>query len=209
MIVRGVKNNYYDIIIYGEDMNIVFGGSFNPPTKAHNEIVSLLIKKFNPKKIILVPVGSLYNKKDLVSFEERLKMLKLMFQNNEKVVISEIEKDGNFQGTINTLRALSKDYDNIHFSLGTDQIKVLETWIDYKDLLKEYPLIIFKRDNDDIDEIRLKLKNYEHKFTWIEYENEISSTKFRSNRNKYKDYVDEKVFDYIKKHQLYRSGLNV
>lgn len=190
-------------------MNIVFGGSFNPPTKAHGEIVSLLIEKFNPKKIILVPVGNLYHKNELIGFSDRFNMLNLMFKDNEKVVISNIEEKGNFKGTINTLRALSEDYNNIHFSLGTDQVKAFESWIDYKDLLKEYPLIIFKRNNDDLKEIVKKFEKYEHKFDWIEYENEISSSKFRSNKKLYKNYVDEKVYDYILTHQLYGSDLDV
>ena len=42
----------------------IFGGSFNPPHKKHKNIAIELIQKNYIDKIIYVPTGNKYNKKD-------------------------------------------------------------------------------------------------------------------------------------------------
>ena len=59
-------------------MNIVFGGSFNPPTKAHKLILDKLFLLFKPDNIIIVPVGDNYQKKGLIDYTHRLEMVKLL-----------------------------------------------------------------------------------------------------------------------------------
>ena len=39
-------------------MIIIFGGAFNPPTRAHFEIAEKLIEKFNPDTFYFLPVGN-------------------------------------------------------------------------------------------------------------------------------------------------------
>ena len=63
-------------------MNIVFGGSFNPVTIAHEKIVNLILSKFPDAKVIILPVGNSYNKPKLVSFNDRMTMLNLVFKDN-------------------------------------------------------------------------------------------------------------------------------
>ena len=41
-------------------MIIVYGGTFNPPTVAHQLIANKVIENFKPKKFILLPVGENY-----------------------------------------------------------------------------------------------------------------------------------------------------
>ena len=56
-------------------MNIVFGGSFNPPTIAHKEIIKTLCS-LNYEKVIIVPNGNKYNLKEMVSYNHREKRFK-------------------------------------------------------------------------------------------------------------------------------------
>ena len=46
-------------------MKVVFGGSFNPPTIAHEKIIELLYKRYD--EVIIVPNGRKYIKKELFS----------------------------------------------------------------------------------------------------------------------------------------------
>ena len=41
-------------------MEVVYGGCFNPPTIAHQEIISYLANHYD--KVILIPTGNDYNK---------------------------------------------------------------------------------------------------------------------------------------------------
>ena len=52
----------------------IFGGSFNPPHKKHENIAHSLIEENYVDKVIFVPVGEFYQKKDLASFKDRLAM---------------------------------------------------------------------------------------------------------------------------------------
>ena len=42
-----------------------YGGSFNPPTKAHIELAKKVIKECSLDKVIFVPVGDLYEKEGM------------------------------------------------------------------------------------------------------------------------------------------------
>ena len=68
-----------------------FGGSFNPPTLAHFEIVECALKEANLDKIIIVPMGDKYPKKDLALFEHRYNMILKMFENEPKVEVSRMQ----------------------------------------------------------------------------------------------------------------------
>lgn len=42
-----------------------FGGCFNPPTIAHINLAKKVLEKCNLDKLIFVPIGDFYSKKDL------------------------------------------------------------------------------------------------------------------------------------------------
>ena len=87
-------------------MNIVFGGSFNPPTIAHKEIIKTLCS-LNYEKVIIVPNGNKYNLKEMVSYNHREKMLEIMTKDLKNIEISNIEEHNHFKGTVETLRNLN------------------------------------------------------------------------------------------------------
>lgn len=72
-------------------MNVVYGGSFNPPTKAHIEIAKYVNKNFSVDHFIFLPVGSKYYKNNLASEEDRYNMLLLLKEEIENIVVSKLE----------------------------------------------------------------------------------------------------------------------
>lgn len=52
-------------------MEVVYGGCFNPPTIAHQEIISYLANHYD--KVILIPTGNDYNKVGLIDYKIVLK----------------------------------------------------------------------------------------------------------------------------------------
>lgn len=61
-----------------------FGGCFNPPTNAHINLAKKVLKECKLDKVIFVPVGNFYDKKELVSGEHRYNMLKIACKRTKK-----------------------------------------------------------------------------------------------------------------------------
>lgn len=187
-------------------MNLVYGGSFNPPTLAHQAIIDKLINLYPEAKIIVVPVGDNYRKKDLAPFFHRAEMVKLLIEPYHQVLISTIEGVHPFMGTFNTLKTLSKSYENLHVVIGQDQLEFIDSWIKAKELLNTFPFMIMKRkESMDIAKLKDHLKDWKYHFTFIDFDMDISATMFRVNPQKQKELIPQVIDDYIIKHQLYKE----
>ncbi|MCD4826292.1 MAG: nicotinate (nicotinamide) nucleotide adenylyltransferase [Acholeplasmataceae bacterium] len=186
-------------------MNIIYGGSFNPPTQAHLHIINKLIETFDLSKVIILPVGNDYQKSDLINFNHRYEMLSLMLKTyNSQVIISDLEHHNGYKGTLSALKTLSKTYDNLHFVIGSDNLESLKTWINYEELLNTYTFIIMNRNHYMSQEKAEDMfKDIKHKFIFVDFDMEISSTKIRNDIDKNKEYLTQEVYQYIKDHKLY------
>lgn len=184
-------------------MVLVYGGAFNPPTKAHQEIISELNRTFKPSKFIIVPVGTTYDHKhNLVEFEHRYQMLSISIKDLPyDIEISRLEENGAFLGTYHTLKELSKTYDNLYFVVGTDHLSTLETWKNHDELLKSFGFIVILRKNYPAD--FTVFDHYQTPYYTFQYDSEIASSKIRSEIHKYKQDLVKEVYDYILKNQLY------
>ena len=188
----------------------IFGGSFNPPHKMHKKIAIELIKKHYVDKVIFVPTGSKYKyKNNLLIDKVRLEMLELMCHDNNNLEVSDYELKEHVVYTYETLNYFRNKYkdDEIYFICGTDNLSYIDKWKKGEDILSNNKLLVIKRNTDDINILLEKYKDYKDNIivTKIE-ENEISSTKIREmiyNNKRVKDYLDDKVLDYIIRNKLY------
>ena len=189
-------------------MIVVYGGTFNPPTKAHQIIANKIIEIFRPDKFILLPVGDHYTWKDLhVSFKDRFNMLKLAFE-EEIFVVSELENSNTYKGTYHALNEIKNTYKtSVYFLLGADNLSYVDQWINYEALIRDFNFIVLKRPGFDLDEIILKYHPHEHKFHIIELHLDISSSMYRKEPKKYEDFIPDNVLTYIAKKKLYEVTL--
>lgn len=189
-------------------MNIVYGGSFNPPTVAHERIIKLLLQRFNPEHIIIMPVGTnYYHKNSLASNSYRIKMLELLTLNFTNVIISTIEMDEDYQGTYHTLKKLSKTYNDLVFVMGADNLLDLDKWISKDKLLKEFSFLVFERNDIDLKEvIEKKYFDYKEHFTLIDLHMKVSSSSIRDDIENNKEMLTKEVYDYIKENHLYERN---
>ncbi|MGN1348004.1 MAG: nicotinate (nicotinamide) nucleotide adenylyltransferase [Acutalibacteraceae bacterium] len=133
-------------------MNIaIFGGSFNPPHKAHLRIAGEFFEKLSLDKMLIIPTFIAPHKdiKYYVSAEERLKMCRLMFP-DDKFTVSDLEiKRQGKSYTIDTLEALSREYPGAKFYLiiGSDMLLSFHRWYRYEDILKKCTLCVMTREN--------------------------------------------------------------
>jgi len=185
-------------------MNIVYGGAFDPLTKAHKMIIDKIKKIFKPVNFIITLTNDkTYYKNTSASYNDRLNMLKLVFK--DSLIYDNYESD-KYYGTYEYLVNLSKKYSDIYFLLGADQFKKLPSWIKYDDLISNFHFIVLNRNNILNDElINSVTKDNRTNFIFVDLNIDISSTMFKENKNN-KKILDKKVYKYIIKYNLY--GVN-
>ena len=156
----------------------IFGGSFNPPHKMHKNIAIFLLQNNYIDKVIYVPTGNKYNKKDLIEAKYRLKMLEIMTRNDNRMNTSNYEIKNTLTYTYQTLDYFKSIYpnDEIYFICGSDNLKEITTWKNYKYILNNYKLLVIKRNNDNLDEIIKNLDNKGIVIIKINSEDTSSST---------------------------------
>ncbi len=181
----------------------IFGGCFNPPHIMHKNIPISLIKLGYVDKVIYVPTESSYQKEGLIPFQERYDMLKLMIDNRTNVEVSDIASRG-YCYTYQVLDYFNNGNDDIYFICGSDNLKEFKTWKKSDYILANYQLLIIKRKNSEIEKI---LKDYTPYLDNIiiadidEYD--ISSTVIRDDVENNNEYIDRKVYQYIKEKKIY------
>jgi nicotinate (nicotinamide) nucleotide adenylyltransferase len=134
----------------------LFGGSFNPLTLMHLEMIHQLAEHFS--KIILLPSFSPphKNQKDLLPFELRLKLCQIALENRpeleQKVEVQNFE-ELYFEKTQGFSYLLLKQIQNdlfpsntLHWVMGYDQFEKIHTWHQYQKLCAEFPLVVFSRN---------------------------------------------------------------
>lgn len=188
----------------------IFGGSFSPPHKMHQNIATSLIKKNYLDKVIFTPTSNYYNKKDLIPAKKRLHMLLLITKNNPNLEVSDYEFS-KLTYTYQTLTYFKEKYhkDEIYFICGSDNLKEFTTWKEYKWILTNFKIIVIKRNNDNIEEIIKAYSKYQENIKIFPIEEEpISSTMIRSkikekNLTKLKELLNKDIYEYIIKEHLY------
>jgi len=165
---------------------IIFGGAFNPPTKAHREAAQLALDETGYDELWFMPCKDHAIKSDLASAEHRVNMLNLIINDSEermKVLTWEIINEGKY--SVDTILQLKEAYPENEFALliGVDNANSFTTWKDYKVILKNIRLFIIDRAgyNDfkadwllSGDNIRITLGHAEA------FETPISSTAVRN-----------------------------
>lgn len=196
-------------------MIAVYGGSFNPMTKAHMEIVSSLLKIADIEKVILIPVGDKYPKEDLLDSKSRTDIIQgnidaLSVAYEVEIDTIEIESPGRMF-TYDTLKQIQLKYptQEISFVLGVDNLREINTWHKAEELLQKFDLILVNRSDDSTEFNEEFVGNV---VTVIELEkmSEISSSKVRQivresgyEKEELLKYISVQTFGYLKDNKLY------
>ena len=190
-----------------------YGGSFNPPTKAHIELAKKAIKECELNKIIFVPVGDQYKKEEMAKALHRYNMLKLVCEEEDNLEISDIEiKSKENYKAIDIFEILENEYKQSEnfFLMGVDNFKDILRWKDSNRLISNFNYIILDRGIEETKKIienNELLKKNERRFTIIKNEEfkNCSSTYIRKQLKdgKKPENLEDKIYTYIIKNNIY------
>lgn len=195
----------------------LFGGSFNPVHNDHVKIANALTNELSLDKLYIIPTFIAPHKlnAEVLSCEQRFQMLKLAFEGNEKVEISDYElKKGGISYSYETVEHFSKvlNPSTLYFIVGSDMLDNFPTWKYPERILDKATLVAVQRRNGEFnDELSIKKINdlYGKAVKTVKVFGEtVSSTKVRvyAKLNLSLDgLVPNSVFDYININGLYNS----
>lgn len=185
----------------------IFGGTFDPIHLGHLITAQSVREIRNLDKIIFIPAFISPHKSEVKtsSPEDRLNMIKLSVNDISFFDYSDMEiKKGGVSYTVDTLRELKKQYDELEFIIGYDNIFSFHTWKDPDEILKLAKIIVLKRKSSHPPPFK---DEYYRKAVFVETRGiEISATDIRErvkNEMPINFLVPLNVMEYIYNHKLY------
>ena len=200
---------------------LIFGGSFDPPHRAHVELPAIAAKQVGAQVIAYLPAGLAPHKLDQVQTpaEHRLAMLRLALKgsDNTTLLTDEIDRaDGQPSYTARTLEALSKRLrpgTTLRLLMGGDQLRIFDTWRSPERIIELAEPIVMVRPPDSREMLLAALPDDAARAAWAPRlidvpQIDLSSTDIRNRVAQglpIRDAVAPQVADYIEEHRLYRA----
>ena len=126
----------------------IYGGAFDPFHYGHLKPIDEIFSFHSLDVIHFVPTNIANSNKIIhASQSDRLQMLKIGLKNEAYIVDDrEINRQG-ISYTIDTIRSISKEYDNatIYLIVGLDLISTIEKWKGFNEIIKSSNIIISSR----------------------------------------------------------------
>lgn len=187
----------------------LFGGTFDPPHKAHTELAKKVAKDFSLDRVIFIPAGNPPHKQENEKTDKlhRFNMVKLATKDNDAFFVSDYDLNNEKPNySYITIEHFKKEFpdDEIFFIIGADSLRDFPFWKNYKMLLTLCKFIVVPRPNVPKEDY---YKNFEKDddlsaFVFVEdFSYDLSSTELRNNLTK--DELPNGVYEYIKENRLY------
>ncbi|MEO0118972.1 MAG: nicotinate-nucleotide adenylyltransferase [candidate division WOR-3 bacterium] len=188
----------------------ILGGAFDPPHIAHLIVAEEVLFSLSLSKILFVPTYYPPHKTTITSFEHRFNMLSLAIENNERFIVSDIEKkikeNYNIESSysIYTIRELKKIYPDkeLYFIIGSDQYIEFKNWYQPEEILKEIKICVLLRYG-----YSLPKEEYKENLIFLPVSQlAIKSSEIRErikNNKPFRYFLPEKVYKYIIENKLY------
>lgn len=128
----------------------IFGGSFDPPHCSHKAIIDECIKRNFVDEVWVMPSCNHPHKENQASFEQRIKMCKMMFTRwFYPVRVENFERCNATGTTLNLLKVLKgfmPEYE-FRFIIGRDCADNIQSWYRPEELIQQVPFIVFERED--------------------------------------------------------------
>ena len=184
----------------------ILGGTFDPIHIGHLIAASSVYEALDLDTVVFIPAGDPWQKRDreLSSGEQRLEMVKLAIDGNERFQVSDIEiKRSGPTYAIDTVREWKKlnPADELFWIVGSDALSGIPSWHEWESFVSEVTIVAVNRvgQNDPVP----------FDFVSVEMpEVRISATELRERFTEKLDtqyLVPQKVNQYISDQGLYQA----
>lgn len=187
----------------------IYGGTFDPIHIGHLITAQSVREIRKLDKIIFVPAYLSPHKLDIKASApvHRIKMLKLAIDGVDFFDVSEFElKRKNISYTIDTLRELKNQFDELELIIGYDNIFKFYTWKDPDEILKLAKLVVLKRKSSYAPPYEDKYYNHAEFVQTRGIEVSATDIRERVKHNQPINYlVTNEVKEYIFNNNLYKE----
>ncbi len=196
----------------------ILGGTFNPIHTGHLILAENAYDFVPLDRVLFIPSGISYLKDqdEIVSADDRIRMIEMAIAGNDHFAISTIETDreGNSY-TCETLKILKEQNpsDELYFIGGADVLMTIQTWKEPQVIFQNATLLVAPRNFTETSVLEEKKHFLQDQFNasvmiMDTINLEISSSMLRdrlANGKSIRYYVPAKVETYIHQQHLYRE----
>jgi len=165
----------------------VFGGSFDPPHKGHQQIVQKALERLDVDRLIILPAYlNPFKKSTLASPEQRLEWCRRLFGTLPDVEVSDFEiRMGRPVYTSESVRHFQKLYEVKYLVIGSDSLSSIDRWHEFEWLNRTLTWAVAEREAHPLRTEKLR--------DWIRLKIDIpaSSTSIREDGKI--EWVDERI----------------
>ncbi|HVB32909.1 MAG TPA: nicotinate-nucleotide adenylyltransferase [Patescibacteria group bacterium] len=197
----------------------LFGGAFNPIHSGHLAVARAACRHFRLDRVYFIPAGRPPHKASakLTAFEHRYAMVALACAGDRRFIPSLVEAGtsgkGRFFYTIDTVQRFRRELEGtatrLYFIAGADAFLHIETWKEYRRLLRSCEFIVahrpgFRLKGPAAGEAGALAKNQAHLLRAVS--SKVSSTQIRHRQEQgrsIRGLVPAPVEEYIEKQALY------
>ena len=134
----------------------LYFGSFNPIHIGHLIIANHVLNETDLEKVwfVVSPQNPLKHSKSLLNEFDRLHLVRLAVQDDNRMKCSDIEFGlPKPSYTTNTLAFIGEKYPENQFSIimGSDSFQNLDKWKNFEHIVSNYPIYVYKREGADVN----------------------------------------------------------
>jgi nicotinate-nucleotide adenylyltransferase len=190
----------------------ILGGSFNPPTIAHQAIIAACLKRPEFDEVWVMPSGERYDKDIDASDNDRLAMLQAMkrdvFANDPRLSISDFEmglpRPSETYRTVGALAAAHADT-RFWFVYGADSYQTMPSWRHGDELRAKLSMLVIARPGYAMPESTERIRHLQMPEAVTHYSSTIVREAVRAEQ-RIEDFVCGAVARYIDEFRLYRAA---
>lgn len=194
----------------------IMGGTFDPIHNGHLMLGACAYDKFNLDSVWFLPNGNPPHKKEETNTKDRLEMVRLAIEKDERFVLNTYEaKQSGKCYSYETLESFHRQYPEyeFYFIVGADSLFSIESWKEPAKVMKACTLLAACRDDKNPQDMQEQIAYLTEKYDAdIQLMNtphmDISSSDIREMTSmgmNIGSMVPEEVASYIQKHHLYKD----
>ena len=140
---------------------VVMGGSFNPPTIAHQRLLLAAVEALGADRGIFVPASHRYvcikmrrakRPGEVLAEPVRFRMLEAVAMEDSRLMVDDCEYRRNEKGyTYETMETIQEKYPDatLYFLAGGDKVSAISRWHRNREFLERFRIVVMGRDGED------------------------------------------------------------